>query len=239
MSVQHRSSMHLEPSSSARARCRILVDFDGTVAPDDPTDRLFERFADPAWRDIEDAWQAGRMSSRECMRRQVALLRATPEELDDEIGKVRVDPGFHRFLRFCWRQGMVVTIVSDGLDRLVRAVLQRERLSVPFFANRLEWRGSDRWHLAFPYARPDCRVGGANCKCFHGARPRNGRCVAIGDGRSDFCMSAHADFVIAKGTLADYCRSRGLPHGSFETFDHVTAHLCRWLESSLSDARPY
>jgi len=238
MSVQHHSSMHHGPSSSARATCRVLVDFDGTVAPDDPTDRLFERFADPSWRDIEDAWQAGRISSRECMRRQVALLRATPDELDDAIRNVRVDPGFRRFLRFCSRQGMGVSIVSDGPDRLVRAVLQRERLAVPFFANRLEWRGGDRWHLAYPYARRDCRVSGANCKCSHGARPRNGRCIVIGDGRSDFCMSAHADFVIAKGTLADFCRSRGLPHGAFDNFDHVTAHVCKWLESSLADARP-
>jgi 2-hydroxy-3-keto-5-methylthiopentenyl-1-phosphate phosphatase len=238
MSALHHSQVHLVRSSSAHVKCRILVDFDGTVAPDDPTDRLFERFADPIWRDIEDAWQAGRISSRECMRRQVALLRATPEELDEEIRNVRVDPGFRRFVGFCSRQGMVVTIVSDGLDRLVRAVLERERLSVPFFANRLEWCGSDRWRLAFPHARRDCRVGGANCKCSHGARPRTGRCVVIGDGRSDFCMSAHADFVIAKGTLEDFCRRRGLSYGSFKTFDHVTTHVSKWLETSLADAAP-
>src|SRR5262249_36337615 len=53
------------PRASARGRGRVLVDFDGTVAPDDPTDRLLERFADPAWRDIEHAWQAGGISSRD------------------------------------------------------------------------------------------------------------------------------------------------------------------------------
>jgi 2-hydroxy-3-keto-5-methylthiopentenyl-1-phosphate phosphatase len=226
------------PASSARTRCRVLVDFDGTVAPDDPTDRVLERFAAPAWRDIEEGWQAGRMSSRECMRRQVALLRATPEELDDEIGNVRVDPGFHPFMRFCILQGMVVTVVSDGFDRLVRAVLQRERLALPFFANRLEWQGSDRWHLEFPHARRDCQVGAGNCKCSHGARPRNGPCVVIGDGRSDFCMSVHADFVIAKGSLVDFCRRRGLSYASFANFDHATQHLSRWLARSLADAAP-
>jgi 2-hydroxy-3-keto-5-methylthiopentenyl-1-phosphate phosphatase len=226
------------PVSRARARYRVLVDFDGTVAPDDPTDRLLERFAASAWRDIEDAWQAGQISSRECMRRQVALLRATPEELDDEIGNVRIDPGFHSFVSFCVLQGMVVTVVSDGFDRLVRAVLERERLALPFFANRLEWEGGDRWRLAFPHARGDCQVGAGNCKCSHGARPRNGPCVAIGDGRSDFCMSVHADFVIAKGSLVDFCRRRRLSYGLFANFDQATQHLSRWLARSLAEPAP-
>ena len=36
-----------------RAKWQVLIDFDGTVAPDDPTDRLLERFADPLWRVVE------------------------------------------------------------------------------------------------------------------------------------------------------------------------------------------
>ena len=73
---------------------RVLVDFDGTIAPDDPTDRLLERFADPAWLEVEAAWQRGEVSSRECLSRQVALLRATPEALDEQIRSVRSIPRF-------------------------------------------------------------------------------------------------------------------------------------------------
>lgn len=211
-------------------RCHVLLDFDGTIAPDDPTDRLLERFADPAWREVEAAWQAGRISSRECMGRQAELLRATPHELDAAIRRVEIDPAFHGFLRLCRRGGVDVTIVSDGFDRVVRAALERARLKVRFFANRLDWQGGDRWRLAFPYARSDCRSGGANCKCSHRGR-RDGRCVVIGDGRSDFCMSGEADYVIAKGALAHFCRSRGLPHASFANFDDVTDRLAEWLET--------
>jgi 2,3-diketo-5-methylthio-1-phosphopentane phosphatase len=225
-------------SPNIGVKCYALVDFDGTIAPDDPTDRLLERFAIPTWRDIEEAWQAGRISSRECMQRQVALLRATPEELDAEIGNFQIDPAFHRFLSFCRRHGVGVTIVSDGFDRVVRAVLERAQVLVRSFANRLEWQGGDRWHLAFPYARSDCRSGGANCKCSHGT-PRDGRCVVIGDGRSDFCMSAQADYVIAKGLLVGSCRSRGLPHAQFDNFDDVTERLAEWLGAArYSGARP-
>ena len=211
---------------------RILVDFDGTVAPDDPTDRLFEHFADPAWRQVEAAWQGGQISSRECMTRQVALLRATPEALDEQIRSVRIDPGFPAFLEFCRRRGADVKIVSDGFDRVVSAVLRSAGLSVPFYANKLEWQGGDRWRLAFPHAQNDCRVGSANCKCAHAQWSLLTPHVVIGDGRSDFCMSTRADYVIAKGPLANYCRSRGQAHASFANFNEATARLSAWLASA-------
>jgi 2-hydroxy-3-keto-5-methylthiopentenyl-1-phosphate phosphatase len=220
----------------SHVRCCVLVDFDGTIAPDDPTDRLLERFAEPQWRIIEDAWQAGKLSSRECMGRQVELLRATPRELDEEIGKVRIDPSFRTFLDFCRCRGAEVTIVSDGFDRVVRAALENSQLDVPFFANTLEWRGDDRWRLAFPHWRSDCRVKSANCKCSHGERFPSLPRVVIGDGRSDFCMSTRAEYVIAKGALADFCRGRGQDHESFGDFDDVTTHLAAWL--ATADASP-
>jgi 2-hydroxy-3-keto-5-methylthiopentenyl-1-phosphate phosphatase len=161
----------------------------------------------------------------------VELLRATPEELDEQIRAVRIDPGFAPFLKFCRRRGADVKIVSDGFDLVVGAALRNARLAVPFFANSLEWQGGDRWRLAFPHAQDDCRVGSANCKCSHGERLPGPR-VVIGDGRSDFCMSARADYVIAKGTLADHCRSRGRPHATFTDFDQVTVHLAAWLATS-------
>jgi len=138
---------------------------------------------------------------------------------------------FHSCLWFCRRHGVEAIVVSDGFDRVVRAVLERAGIAIPFFANRLEWQGGDRWRLTFPYSQSDCRVSGANCKCSHGVERRYGSAVAIGDGRSDFCMATRADFVIAKGTLAGFCRSRGLAHRPFGDFHDATAHLARWLAS--------
>jgi 2-hydroxy-3-keto-5-methylthiopentenyl-1-phosphate phosphatase len=122
-----------------------------------------------------------------------------------------------------------LTIVSDGFDRVVRAVLHRAGLPIRFFANTLEWQGGDRWRLILPHARSDCRCDAANCKCAHGTWSC-GRCVVIGDGRSDFCMSVRAGYVIAKGSLADFCRARRLPHASFRNFDDATLRLAEWLD---------
>lgn len=229
MKASHRSARRLPQAAGAQRRLVALLDFDGTVAPDDPTDRLLERFADPEWRALETEWQAGRMTSRECMARQAALLRATPLQLTAAIRSIRIDQGFHAFLGLCRQRGVEVTIVSDGFDRVVRGVLRRAGLAVRFFANALEWQGGDRWRLALPHARDDCRSGAANCKCAHGALGSGG-CVVVGDGRSDFCMAARARFVIAKGPLADFCRARGLAHASFRNFDDATRRLAEWLD---------
>jgi 2,3-diketo-5-methylthio-1-phosphopentane phosphatase len=208
---------------------RVLLDFDGTVAPDDPTDRLLERFADPEWQCIEADWQAGRITSRECMQRQAALLRATPGELDAATRAVRLDPAFSRFVAFCRHRDIDVSIVSDGFDRVVEAVLRQARLNVRFYANALEWQGGDRWRLGLPHRRSDCRAGAANCKCAHGAWSA-GRSIVIGDGRSDFCMATRADFVIAKGALAEFCRAQGLAHASFSSFEDAIRRLAEWLD---------
>jgi 2-hydroxy-3-keto-5-methylthiopentenyl-1-phosphate phosphatase len=60
---------------------QVYVDFDGTIAPSDPTDRVFERFCAPPWRRLERACQQGRLGARATMARQVDLLRATPAAL--------------------------------------------------------------------------------------------------------------------------------------------------------------
>jgi 2-hydroxy-3-keto-5-methylthiopentenyl-1-phosphate phosphatase len=162
------------------------------------------------------------------MAHHAALLRATPQDLDAAIHSIRIDPSFHGFTDFCRRRRVKLTIVSDGFDRVVRTVLECEGLPIRFFANRLEWLGGDRWSLAFPHGQADCRSGGGNCKCSHSVK-QPGACVVIGDGRSDFCMAERADYVIAKGALADFCKERGLRHASFNTFDDVTARLGEWL----------
>jgi 2-hydroxy-3-keto-5-methylthiopentenyl-1-phosphate phosphatase len=228
MSASHRSARRPPQKPPAETHFTALLDFDGTVAPNDPTDRLLDRFAAPEWRDIEAEWQAGRMTSRECMARQAEMLRATPRQLSAAIRTIQIDPGFYAFLGLCRRRGVDVTIVSDGFDRVVRSVLRRAGLSVPFFANTLEWQGGDRWRLDLPHARDDCRSGAANCKCAHGAL--GSACIVVGDGRSDFCMAVRARFVIAKGALADFCRARGLAHASFRNFDDATLLLTEWLD---------
>ncbi len=214
-------------------KCHLLVDFDGTIAKEDTTDLLLERFADPSWHEIEDEWKAGRIGSRECMVRQIDLVRATPEQLDEFVADIAVDPGFAAFVELARRQGHTISVVSDGLDRTVGAVLRREGFDLPYFDNHMQHLGSDRWRLTFPHSRSDCQSLAGNCKCgfvdSHSGLPR----IVVGDGRSDFCVAQRADLVLAKGSLARHCRASALPHFAIADFAEARGVFAGWLEKRV------
>jgi 2-hydroxy-3-keto-5-methylthiopentenyl-1-phosphate phosphatase len=211
-------------------KCHVFVDFDGTIVPNDATDVLFERFASPAWRDVEQEWQAGRIGSRECMTRQVNMLQATREALVGAIADIGIDPGFATFVRECRRRGVGMTVVSDGFDLAIDTVLRRAGLKLPFYANSLVPVGAERWRVTFPSARSDCRALAGNCKCAFTEPYLTSVKVVVGDGRSDFCISGQADLVFAKGMLLEHCRSSGTTHLAFDDFFEVSAKLGSWLK---------
>ncbi|HEX5957345.1 MAG TPA: MtnX-like HAD-IB family phosphatase, partial [Hyphomicrobiaceae bacterium] len=192
-------------------KCRVLLDFDGTISEVDTTDLLLERFAAPAWEDIEEEWKAGRIGSRECMVRQIDLVRATPAEMDAFIGTVSIDPGFRGFVDRFRGLGHALTVVSDGLDRTIRNVLDREDIVIPYFANHLQLVGHDRWRLTFPHAKGTCTTLAGNCKCSRMDDGPRMLTIMVGDGRSDFCVAGRADLVLAKGSLLQHCRENDLP----------------------------
>lgn len=207
---------------------KILCDFDGTIVANDVTDHLLERFASKAWRDIERDWEQGLIGGRECMQGQIALIEAAPAVLDRAIAAMVVDPGFPGFVALAQSLDIPLTIVSDGLDRVIRDVLLRASLpDIETRSSRLEFHGG-RWRLDFPYADPSCLSMACTCKCAVARRdPR--RTLLIGDGRSDFCVADAADFVFAKHKLLSYCEATQIPHAAFEDFTQAQGLLTRLM----------
>ena len=207
----------------------VCVDFDGTITLEDSTKKLFDRYADPAWMDVERSWEAGLIDARECLARQIDLLRVSPEKYDEFAQAIEIDAGFCEFVNFCRRMDIPVTIVSDGLDRTIKAVLERAGLKLDFHANRLEWRG-DKWHVSFPGARDGCGTYSANCKCQFSETTDKVVQVLIGDGRSDFCLAGRCDLVLAKGALAEYCRDRLINHLPISNFTEANQLFSKALD---------
>jgi len=195
-------------------RLHFALDFDGTICPVDTTDLLLERFADPAWEDVEAEWQAGRITSRACLARQVDLLRATPEQIAATVRELPLDPAFIPFVTHAWLRGAGVSIVSDGFDQSIVPLLHANGIDLPLSCNRLIHLGADRWAAAFSADGALC--GSGTCKC--AVVPKDRTVVLVGDGRSDFCLARRADYVLAKGRLADFCRDEGIPHQRISGF---------------------
>jgi len=217
-------------------RVDVYVDFDGTIAPTEPTDALFDRFADPSWRAIDQAWQEGHLTSAQATAQCVALLRATPEEIADFLRTIPVDPAFPAFVDLCRLNNARVTVVSDGLDLVLRTVLGTAGIDLPCFANQLVWLGGDRWEARFPFRRPDCAFQMGNCKCAHRRRAIAAVNVMVGDGRSDFCIAERCQLVIAKGSLLRRCRENGLPPVGMLHFADACRGFARWLARQRPDA---
>jgi 2,3-diketo-5-methylthio-1-phosphopentane phosphatase len=210
-------------------RACVFVDFDGTISLEDTTDVILERFADPSWQKVEADWLSGQIGSRDCLAQQIDLMRASPQELDSVCREIPLDPHFPELVALCRRHGVEVAVISDGLDRLVTRMLSDAGINVPVFANRLTYTGDNRWKLEFPYASSACRAAAGNCKCLALTKDLASARILIGDGRSDFCAAETADFVIAKGALAQHCQANGINYTVFGNFAGATTVLADWL----------
>ena len=206
----------------------VYVDFDGTIVPTDPTDRLFERVGAPTWRERDCQRQQGRRTAGECMAQEVDVLRATPEATVELLSTIEIDRQFPAFVDLCRAWDLKVMVVSDGLDRVVEHLLQAAGLQLPFFANRLQWLGDDRWRLQFPYAH-DCAAALGNCKCSHRSWAGGALDIVVGDGQSDFCIAQRSHLVLAKRRLAAHCRWHRITHYPVTNFADATACLRGWL----------
>src|ERR1017187_741565 len=103
----------------------VFLDFDGTITRRDATDAILEAYADPQWLRIEDEWKNGRINSRDCLIAQMALVQATPGQIDALLDGIDVESGFVTLLETCAAHGVPVHILSDGFDYCIPRILSR------------------------------------------------------------------------------------------------------------------
>jgi 2,3-diketo-5-methylthio-1-phosphopentane phosphatase len=216
----------------------VICDFDGTVAIEDFVDRLLEKYADPQWRVVEEEWKSGRIGSRECLARQIDLVRCSAPQFAQLATGMKIDAGFASFVSLCRQHLLPLRIVSDGLDVAIRAILAQHDLDgVPIHANSLEHRPDRRMRIRFPEARDDCVAASGMCKCAQAQQAAEqtmggvAQTLLIGDGASDFCLARSADFVIAKGQLAAHCAAEKIPFAPFGDFFDV----CRLVTALVQE----
>ena len=221
-----------------RAALTVFCDFDGTVTTRDVLGELLATLADPAWSAIETAWEQGRIGSRECLAKQIPLIRGGWPAIQRVLGTAAIDPTFAGYTRWCASQGVAVIVVSDGLDRVIERVLTRDRVRVDgVWANHLVVGEDGALSVTFPHPRRDLDCRGGLCKCRVLAQATTRR-VVIGDGLSDLCWASRADVCFAKGRLLASCRAQQVACHEFEDFTTVQDALASLLvqDRDLSSA---
>ena len=224
-----------------RPHAVVFLDFDGTITLRDATDAILEAFADPAWLQIEDAWLAGRIGSRECLAAQLALVSATRDEVDRVLDEIRVDPGLVMLLDACAARAAPVHIISDGFDYCIRRILGRPDQSLrarlkgsQFVSSSLHPEGG-RWRATFSHPPKACAHGCATCKpmAMERLNPDCAITVFAGDGISDRYAAMCADVVFAKDKLAAFCEKASIPFAPYDTLATVASDIERLLEAGL------
>jgi 2-hydroxy-3-keto-5-methylthiopentenyl-1-phosphate phosphatase len=215
---------------------QVFCDFDGTISVQDATDFILTRFADPKWEQIEEEWRRGTIGSAQCMQRQVALIRASREQLNAALDEIEIDPSFPAFIRFCHAQKITVTVVSDGVDYFIDRIFARHRLPpLPVIANQLKisgLNGQTHYHLISPFSEVTCASAAGVCKC-RSVSGFDGTGVYVGDGRSDFCVANKPDLIFAKGKLAKFCERRDIAFIPYRQFADIEEALKTILPISL------
>jgi 2,3-diketo-5-methylthio-1-phosphopentane phosphatase len=207
----------------------LVLDFDGTLTDVDVGDAVCERFAPPAWRDIDERWVRRELSLPEAQRAMWALVRATR---DDAIAGARslghLRPGLDKLLDNAAAAGARVWLASGGFDFYIEALLGDAlgRFERRYY-NATRFDG-DRVTVDFPHAALACAAC-AVCKgkVCDAARATGERVIFVGDGYSDRCVIGRADVIAAvRGShLARFCREANAPHLELDRLDELLVHL--------------
>jgi 2,3-diketo-5-methylthio-1-phosphopentane phosphatase len=212
----------------------VFLDFDGTISRVDVVDVLLERYADRDWLRVEQDWKNGRIGSRTCLARQMALVSATRAEVDGLLSTIDIDPGFVPLLDACTADGIRAHVVSDGFDYCIARILAQVPAShqalldtVPVSASHLEPYGARGWRTGFPFPEGSCEHGCATCKpaVMRAMNAAGAVSIFVGDGLSDRYAAAAADVVFAKDTLAAHCAEHGIAFFPYETLADVAAFV--------------
>lgn len=220
-------------SDAAGAPLAVLTDFDFTISAVDVGDLITDTFSPPSAETMA-LYRAKQIGTR--LYWWDSMARVDPVRAADLAATIGIDPHFHEFVDWCRSEGIPVAVVSDGFWFYISRVLSREGLDfLPVFCNEMVETG----RLEFPHGNPVCdRCGCCKAGVARRLRLAGTRVVYCGDGVSDLYASSFADWVFAKGRLAQYLQKNGSPFFPLTGFDAVQERLSAGLDGFRAGTAP-
>lgn len=210
------------------SRMLVLCDFDGTVCTVDMGNEILNRFTDQRWNEIDRAYCAGEIGSRDAYSQVVSLFKGTKAQMLEFVRvSEKLDPHFQEFYAFCKEKRVDIKIVSDGLDFYIDAILKKYNLEdIEYFSNVLIFRNGNALSIQFPRMNILCEKCGT-CKSgvLKDYRESYDHIVYVGNGYSDVCPAKDADIVFAKDVLYDACMENGTACVCYNNFDDILVSL--------------
>ena len=216
-------------TQSAGSKLALLIDFDGTVTEKDMGVALLDAYALEDWKRFEPMREAGLIVGKECLASEFGCL---PNNREEEMARCVKDvavvrPGFLELVSRCRADGIPLNIASSGLGFYIRSTLAGLGLTdVPVFSSQANFGVGDRVKVEYDDCPEICDSVGA-CKCYHALKyaSMGYKVVMVGDGFSDTCVAAKADYVFACRRLRSHCEAEGIPFFPFNDFHDVIARL--------------
>ena len=210
-------------------RTVVFCDFDGTIATRDVGYSLFKHFSNGENARLIPDWKAGTLSSRDCLRMEAAMVKASPAEVLQFLDQFEIDPGFAAFEQTCRDFGIELIVLSDGLDFYIRHILERFQFSHLEVRCNTGLLGDGGITVEFPNHPHSCpRCGTCKGEQIEAYREQAGepcRVAFIGDGYSDACAARVADLLLAKKDLEQYCLKQKIAYTNYHDFFDVTRLL--------------
>jgi len=234
--LQHLESKLQAPANTiVLSNCRVFFDFDNTMTVTDVLYEVIRRFSiNRQWEVLEDAWQDGKIGTKECLEGQLRNVRISKTSLHKYLSKVELDPHFHKLLALLVREGIKPVILSDNFTYIIEWILKYHGIKdLKVYGNALRFY-KDHIIPSFPYDNPFC-LNCAHCKKIHLTKDKteNKLIVYVGDGRSDFCPARVSDIVFAKDNLLNFMTKEELPHIAYKNLGDVH----HYFQEVLSNGR--
>ena len=208
------------------AKTIVQCDFDGTITEKDVSFLILDAFADGDWKQVWAEYQEGKIPVGRFNARAFAMVKADERTLLNFIkNKVRIRAGFGELLACCERKGFKFSIVSNGLDFYIRAMLGDMGIdNIDVFAaqNRFGINGIDVRYIGPQGDQLEDGFKDAYVRLF---QERGYRVIYIGNGASDLSPAGLSYHAFATGDLLDKCESVNPNCTPFTDFSDVTKVL--------------
>lgn len=192
-------------------------------------DALFERFGGAESVRAVGAYRRGELSAAACFDAECGACGDVPAgALEEFLATCEIDPTFPGFVDYCAARGFRLTVLSDGMDYYIRAILERHGLGdVAVYSNHLVLEpagggGAVRLVPSYPWRDEVCDRC-ACCKRNHmlNMSADGDAIVYVGEGYSDRCPVAFADLVFAKDDLLRYCEMNSISFCPYDSFADI------------------